>query len=452
MSLSSRDQAVLWHPYTQHATAAAPLGVVRAEGAWLYTETDGPVLDAVSSWWVNLHGHSHPAIAARVSEQLQTLEHVMFAGFTHEPAITLAEQLLALLPGQQARAFYSDNGSTAVEVALKMALQFHFNHNRPHRQRIVVFEGSYHGDTFGAMAVSERNLFTRPFWPLLFEVVTIPVPRPGREAEAFAALRAAVTPPPGTPDHDIAAFIFEPLILGTAGMLTYAPEALAELLTICERSGVLTIADEVFTGFGRTGRLFASDHLPYAAPKPDIFCLSKGLTGGTMALGLTTCAASIYNAFLSSDRTRAFFHGHSYTANPVACAAALASLDLLLDPECRQQIQAIEAAHAAFAPTLRAHPAVAEVRLLGTMLAVELAAGGPTSYFHALRDTLYQTALGRGVLLRPLGNVIYALPPYCVNAAEQAQIHAALLTLADAAHALAAGTLAPPAHSHVSEY
>jgi adenosylmethionine---8-amino-7-oxononanoate aminotransferase len=452
MSLSSRDQAVLWHPYTQHATAAPPLGVVRAEGAWLYTEADGPVLDAISSWWVNLHGHSHPAIAERVNAQLRTLEHVIFAGFTHEPAVQLAERLLPLLPGQQARAFYSDNGSTAVEVALKMALQFHYNHKRPHRRRMVVFEGSYHGDTFGAMAVSERNHFTQPFWSLLFEVVTIPVPRPGHEAASIAALRAAVKPAPGTPDHDIAAFIFEPLLLGTSGMLTYAPEALAELLTICERSGVLTIADEVFTGFGRTGRLFASDHLSFAAPKPDIFCLSKGLTGGTMALGLTTCTSQIYNAFLSSDRTRAFFHGHSYTANPVACAAALASLDLLLAADCQRQIQAISAAHAAFAPTLRAHPAVAEVRHLGTMLAVELAAGGPTSYFHGLRDTLYQTALGRGVLLRPLGNVVYALPPYCVSPDEQAQIHTALLALADAAHALAAGSVTPPAHSHISEY
>ncbi len=450
-SLSSRDQAVLWHPYTQHATAAPPLGVVRAEGAWLHTEANGAVLDAISSWWVNLHGHAHPAIAERVAEQLRTLEHVIFAGFTHEPAVQLAERLLPLLPGDQARAFYSDNGSTAVEVALKMAFQFHHNHGRPHRRRVLVLEGSYHGDTFGAMAVSERNVFTQPFWPLLFDVTTIPVPRPGHEAAAFAALRAALTPPPGAPDHDVAAFICEPLVLGTAGMLTYLAEALAEMLTICQRRGVLTIADEVFTGFGRTGQLFATSHLPFGAATPDIICLSKGLTGGTMALGLTTCTAPIYNAFLSADRTRAFFHGHSYTANPVACAAALASLDLLLAPACQAQIALIAEAHAAAVPALAAHPGVREVRHLGTLLAVELAAGGPTSYFHTLRDTLYQAALDRGVLLRPLGNVVYALPPYCVTVEELQLIHETLLALADAAQGLTSGLVAPPLHSHIAD-
>ena len=452
LSLSARDQAVLWHPYTQHATAAPPLGVVRAEGAWLHTEAHGPVLDAVSSWWVNLHGHAHPVIAERVARQLRELEHVLFAGFTHEPAVALAERLLPRLPGGQARAFYSDNGSTAVEVALKMAIQFHHNHHRPHRRRVVVLEGSYHGDTFGAMAVSERNLFTRPFWPLLFDVTTIPVPRPGREAASLAALRAALTPAAGAPDHDVAAFICEPLVLGTAGMLTYSPHALHELLTLCQRRGVISIADEVFTGFGRTGKLFASDHLPFGGATPDIFCLSKGLTGGTMALGLTTCTAQIYDAFLSADRTRAFFHGHSFTANPVACAAALASLELLLEPDCQARIAAIEAAHKATVPALAAHPAVADVRHLGTVLAVELAGDGPTSYFHALRDTLYQTALDRGVLLRPLGNVVYALPPYCVTAGELAQIYDALLAQADAAYALAQGTAAPLTHSHISEF
>lgn len=401
------------------------------------------MLDAISSWWVNLHGHAHPVIAERVGAQLRSLEHVIFAGFTHEPAVALAEHLLPLLPGQQARAFYSDNGSTAVEVALKMALQFHHNHHRPHRRRVVVLQGSYHGDTFGAMAVSERSVFTQPFWPLLFDVLTIPVPVPGREVESFAALRAALVPAAGQADHDVAAFIFEPLLLGTAGMLTYAAEALSELLTICQRRGVLTIADEVFTGFGRTGRLFACDHLPFGAATPDIFCLSKGLTGGTMALGLTTCTAPIYEAFLSSDRSRAFFHGHSYTANPVACAAGLASLELLRAADCEARIQAISAAHAVVAPVLAAHPGVAAVRHLGTLLAVELAAGGPTSYFHSLRDTLYQAALARGVLLRPLGNVIYALPPYCITPAELTQIHDALRALADVAYAFNGRSSAP---------
>lgn len=439
-TLSERDQAVLWHPYTQHATTAAPIGIVRGEGAWLYAEDGTAYLDAISSWWVNLHGHAHPTIAARVSAQLLELEHVIFAGFTHQPAVELAERLLPLLPGQ-ARAFFSDNGSTAVEVALKMALQYHWNRGETGRRRIVVLEGSYHGDTFGAMAVSERSTFTRPFWSLLFDVVTIPVPVPGREAEAIAALEAALA------SGDIAAFLFEPLLLGTAGMVTYVPAVLADLLALCKAESVLTIADEVFTGFGRTGRLFACDHLPPEAPRPDLVCLSKGLTGGTMALGLTTCTAAIYEAFLSQDRTQAFFHGHSYTANPVACAAALASLDLLVAAECQARIRAIERSHAEAAASLRTHPAIAEVRHLGTMLAVELAAG-PTSYFHQLRDALYQAALDRGVLLRPLGNVVYTLPPYCVTPAELSRTYDALQALAQltlAATTDAAAALHSPA-------
>ncbi|MBC7447657.1 MAG: aminotransferase class III-fold pyridoxal phosphate-dependent enzyme, partial [Hymenobacteraceae bacterium] len=254
----------------------------------------------------------------------------------------------------------------------------------------------------------------------------------------------------GEADHDVAAFICEPLLLGTAGMVTYPASALGELLAICQRRGVLTIVDEVFTGFGRTGRLFGCDHLPFEAATPDIFCFSKGLTGGTMALGLTTCTASIYETFLSSDRTRAFFHGHSYTANPLACAAGLASLELLLTPDCQARIAAIGTAHAAVAPTLAAHPGVVAVRHLGTMLALELAGGEPTSYFHALRDTLYQTALTRGVLLRPLGNVIYALPPYCVTPAELAQIHDTLHALADVAHTFRSDAQAP-APSYIAD-
>lgn len=428
MSLTTRDQAVLWHPYTQHGTAAPPLGIVRAEGALLYAEDGTAYLDGTSSWWVNLHGHSHPYIAEKVSEQLRTLEHVIFAGFTHEPAIQLVERLLPLLPGQ-ARGFYSDNGSTAVEVALKMALQYHWNRGERQRRRIVVLEGSYHGDTFGAMAISERSVFTQPFWSLLFDVVTLPIPTPERADEAATLLEAAAAA------GDVAAFIFEPLLLGTAGMLTYEAEALAQLLTICQRHGVLTIADEVFTGFGRTGKLFACDYLPPASPRPDIVCLSKGLTGGTMALGLTTCTAAIYEAFLSDDRTRAFFHGHSYTANPVACAAGLASLDLLLADACRAQIDFLTEQNARMAQELAQHPGVVAVRHLGTMLAAELATGRPTSYFSPLRDALYNAAIAQRVVLRPLGNVMYALPPYCTTPEQLAEIYRALRVMADLAAA-----------------
>ncbi|WP_400191489.1 adenosylmethionine--8-amino-7-oxononanoate transaminase [Hymenobacter sp. B81] len=414
MSLAARDQQVIWHPYTQMQTAPAPIAVVRGEGAWLYADDGTAYLDAIASWWTNLHGHAHPHIAERVHRQLQTLEHVIFAGFTHEPAVALAEGVLQILPPNQARVFYSDNGSTAVEVALKMALQYHHNQDWP-RPRILAFRDSYHGDTFGAMSVSSRGTFTAPFARLLFDVDYLDVPVPGREAEVLAQAAALLA------TGQVAAFIFEPLLLGTAGMVTYEPGVLDELLRLCRQHGTLCIADEVLTGFGRTGRLFASHYL---REQPDLVCLSKGLTGGTMALGVTTCSAAVYESFLSPDRQKTLFHGHSYTANPVACAAGLASLELLLAPETRAHIDRIAAAHAAQAQRLAGRPGVRAVRTLGTMLALELAVPGEgTSYFSTLRDQLYHHALRRGVLLRPLGNIVYTLPPYCTTDLELEQIY-----------------------------
>jgi adenosylmethionine-8-amino-7-oxononanoate aminotransferase len=416
-SLADRDAAVLWHPYTQMQTAPLPVPIVRGEGAWLVAEDGTRYLDGISSWWTNLHGHAHPHIAARVGEQLRTLEHVLFAGFTHPAAVELAEQLLALLPANQARAFYSDNGSTAVEVALKMVLQYFHNLGQPTRRTFLCFRDSYHGDTFGAMAVSSRGAFTAPFWPLLFDVEFLDVPVPGREAQVLAQLDAALARP------DVAGFIFEPLVLGTAGMVMYEPAVLSELLRRCHQHGVLCIADEVMTGFGRTGPLFAAELL---TEQPDIMCFSKGLTGGTLALGLTTCAAPVYAAFLSNDKMKALFHGHSYTANPVACAAALASLDLTRAPECGAQRQRIAAAHAAFREEIERLPGIRQVRHRGTILAVEYDPGEGTSYFSRFRDALYQLALDQQVVLRPLGNVVYLLPPYCTTDAELDILYAVL--------------------------
>jgi adenosylmethionine-8-amino-7-oxononanoate aminotransferase len=409
MTLAERDAAVLWHPYTQMQTAPLPIAVVRGEGAWLIADDGRRYLDAVASWWVNLHGHAHPYLARRISAQLSTLEHVMFAGFTHPAAVELAEGLLRVLPSNQRRVFYSDNGATSIEVALKMALQYFHNQGQPARRTVVAFRDSYHGDTFGAMSVSARSAFTAPFAPLLFDVQFIDVPVPGREAEVLAQLEAVLAA------HEVAAFIFEPLVLGTAGMVMYEPAALDALLRLCRRHGVLGIADEVMTGFGRTGRLFAADYLQ---EQPDLVCLSKGLTGGTMALGATTCTAPIYEAFLSEDRTRTFFHGHSYTANPVACTAGLASLELLLSPESAADRARIEARHAAFARTLAGLPGVAAVRQRGTILAVEFQVDEGTGYFSRLRDEFYALGLARGVLLRPLGNIVYVLPPYCITDEE----------------------------------
>lgn len=414
-NLSYRDQQVNWHPYTQMLTAAPPIGVVRGEGALLFTDTGETYLDAVSSWWVNIHGHAHPHIAERVYEQLKTLEHVIFAGFTHAPAVELAERLLRLLPSNQARAFYSDNGSTAVEVAIKMAMQY-FDNKGINKSKIMAFRDSYHGDTFGAMSVSERSAFTRPFHQYLFDVEFIDVPVPGKEAESIAQAETILQ------QGDIAAFIYEPLVLGTAGMVMYSPQALDSLMALGRKYGAFLIQDEVMTGFGRTGKRFAADHL---TQQPDMMCFSKGLTGGTMAMGLTTCTSAIYDAFLSDDKQKTFFHGHSYTANPVACAAALASLDLVEAPEFVENLDRVTASHAAFAQTLQGKPGIKECRQTGTILAVEYDVN-TTSYFNNIGQIFYQYALSEGVLLRPLGNIMYVLAPYCITEEQLEKVYQVL--------------------------
>ncbi len=403
-TLADRDRAVIWHPFTQMQTAPLPIPIVSGKGSVLYGADGREYLDMVSSWWVNLHGHAHPHIAQRVAEQLQTLEHVIFAGFTHQPAVELAERLLAILPQNQAKIFYSDNGSTAVEVALKMAFQYWHNLGQP-RRKVVAFDNAYHGDTFGAMAVSGRSAFTAPFTPFLFDVEYLPVPIAGQEQVVLEQAKRIFS-------EDVAAFIVEPLVQGAGGMVMYEPAVLDKLFRLARLNGSLIIADEVMTGFGRTGRLFASDHL---TEKPDLMCLSKGLTGGTMALGVTTCTQAIYDAFLSDDKFKTLFHGHSFTANPLACTAALASMDLLLLPETQTNIQRIAKQHTNFAAKLEAHPNVETIRQRGTLLAFDLKAGEQTSYFNNIRDVAYNFLLDRGVLMRPLGNVLYMMPPYCTT-------------------------------------
>lgn len=410
-SLAERDQAVIWHPYTQMQTAAAPIPIVRGEGVYLIAEDGTRYIDAVSSWWVNIHGHAHPYIAGKVTEQLRTLEHVIFAGFTHPSAVELAERLLQILPGNQKRVFYSDNGSTAVEVALKMCFQYWSNQGSP-RTRVLAFHNSYHGDTFGAMAVSARSAFTKPFEQFLFDVEFIDLPN----AENIHQLTDHIS----TLSPQLSAFIFEPLVQGAGGMNMYEARYLNELLAHCRKEGILTIADEVMTGFGRTGKLFASDHL---TEKPDLMCFSKGITGGTMALGLTTCAAKIYDAFLSDDKLKTLFHGHSFTANPVTCSAALASLDLLLQPDTMAGISRIEKQHRQFAASIAGHPKLRTIRQTGTILAMEWETGDNTSYFNSLRDQLYNFFLGEGILLRPLGNIIYIMAPYCITNDELQYIY-----------------------------
>ena len=406
-SLLELDRACVWHPFTQAKTARAPIPIVRGKGAYLYAAEGQRYLDAISSWWVNLHGHAHPYIVEKIAAQAEVLEHVMFAGFTHDPAVRLASSLLSLLPKAMSKVFYSDNGATAVEVALKMALQYWYNQGID-RTEVICFRHGYHGDTFGAMAAAGKNHWNRPFWRHLFDAAMIDPPMRGQEGSSLAQLQAVLER--GT----AACFIFEPLVLGSGGMHIYPPEGLDRLIQCCKASGVLTIADEVMAGFGRTGPLFACEKLRFA---PDLICLSKGITGGFLPLGATVCTEAIFEAFLSEDRQKAFLHGHSYMANPLACSSALASLDLLLKPECALQRERIEALHRAFCQKWGSHPKLKRCEALGTLLVLEYSSAG-SSYFDPLGDRLQAFFLSRGILIRPLGNVVYLLPPYCIQEEE----------------------------------
>jgi len=320
MSLSERDSTSVWHPYSDGKLFGDTVEVLSASGSCLYATDGKKYIDAISSWWTTIHGHSHPHIAFKVGEQLKKLDHVIFSGFTHHPAVDLAEKLLQRLPSNQKKIFYSDNGSTAVEVALKMAIQYWHNKGMA-RKKVIAFTNSYHGDTFGAMSVSERSAFTAPFKNFLFDVEYLTVPVRGKENQVLQELKEKFS---GRGASAYACFIFEPLVLGTAGMVMYEPEVLNQLVSLCKENNVLTIADEVMTGFGRTGKFFACDHIRM---QPDLFCLSKGLTGGTMAMGITSCSQQVFDSFKAGGSS-AFFHGHSYTVNPVACSAAIASLEI----------------------------------------------------------------------------------------------------------------------------
>ena len=414
LNLTERDRAVIWHPYTPMKLRPNALGIVRGEGVHLYDEHGKAYIDAVSSWWVNLHGHSHPQIAQAIYQQAQTLAHCMFANLTHEPAVQLAERLLAITPGEMRHVFYSDNGSCATEIAIKMALQAFTNRAQP-RRTIVALADGYHGDTFGAMSASGRGLFTEPFDDKLFNVAFIPAPTRERAAESLAALQKILA------NGDVAALIVEPLVQGAAGMQMHNADALSQLFAAAKAAGAYVIADEVMTGFGRTGTLFACDQLSVA---PDMICLSKGLTGGTLPMAVTLCTDAVYEAFYSDDVRHALYHGHSYTANPIACAAALASLDLLLTDECAQARAMIADAHRAFADEMTTHAKIENVRTCGTILAMTIRTSSGSHYLSQERDRIYHYFLNRGVLLRPIGNVLYLIPPYCISAAQLQQIYA----------------------------
>lgn len=413
MNLTERDRQHLWHPYTQHKTAALPIAIKKGKGALLWDENDKEYVDAIASWWVNPFGHSNTFIADAIYKQLTTLEHVLFGGFTHEPAIILSEKLIEILPKNQKKIFFSDNGSTAVEVAIKVALQYFFNKGEK-KTTIIAFENAFHGDTFAAMAASGISFYTQAFQGMFIDVVRIPVPVKGNEEISYSTLREVIK------NNTCAGFIFEPLVQGAAGMVMYEPETLDKLIQICQENNVLTIADEVMTGFGKTGKTFATDYL---VEKPDMMCLSKALTGGTIPMAITTFSSLIFEAFYDDDINKALFHGHTFTANPTGCAAALASLELLQTNEMQANIIRVNKSHLDFQERIKNHPKVTVTRVLGVIFALEIKTETAASYYGGLRNKLYNFFIENGVILRPVGNIVYILPPYIISEEQLEKVY-----------------------------
>lgn len=412
--LVMRDQLVVWHPFTPQKYSPVPVPIEKGDGAYLIDTNGKRYLDAISSWWVTVHGHAHPYIAQKLYEQALKIEQVIFAGFTHEPAVQLAERLIPILPGNFSKIFYSDNGSTSTEVALKMSLQFWWNKGITKRKKILALRDSYHGDTFGAMSVSERSVFTRAFQDHLFEVIFI------NNIEETDQIEL--------PWDEIAAFIYEPLIQGAGGMKFYSKESLNKFLSTCKSHNVICIADEVMTGFGRTGKMFASE---YCELKPDIICLSKGLTGGSLPLGVTACTDEIHQAFVDEDKLKTFFHGHSFTANPLACAAALASLDLFQKNQTLEHISQIGEWHSKYRNILmnsEITPSIKNFRHLGTIVAFEWE-DPKSSYLNNISAGVTTSMLKEGIFLRPLGNTVYIMPIYCIQEEEIAIIYEKLFAV-----------------------
>ncbi len=410
----------VWHPFTQHRLDPVFKKVLRTEGAHLIDEDGRAVLDAISSWWVITHGHRHPAIMAAIRNATESFDQIIFAEYTHAAAEELAQQLIEVAPPGLAHVFYSDSGSTSVEVALKMALGF-FHNRGVARARIAVMEHGYHGDTVGTMSAGARGVFNAPYEQLLFDVETIPFPEPGREQDSLDALDRIGR------RGDAAALLIEPLVLGAGGMKIYPPHLLAEFRRITTRWGMLLIADEVMTGWGRTGTLFACEQAGIA---PDILCTSKGLTGGALPLAATLCQPSIFEAHLSTDRSRMFFHSSSYTANPIACAAGVANLSVWRNEPVRDRVAGLADMHAERLVRFRTDPRFRNVRQSGTVAALDLDVRS-SGYLSDVGPRLRAFFRERNLLIRPLGNVIYLMPPYCVTAAELDLAYDAIAEAAD---------------------
>lgn len=421
-----KNSSPIWHPMTQHALAPKPIPVIRAEGACLYAQgargQERRIIDGISSWWLNTHGHCHPDIVEAVQEQAGKLEQVIFAGFTHDPAEKLTAKLLKLAPPSLEYVFYSDSGSTAVEVALKMAIGY-FEHIGQPRRKIIALEGGYHGDTFGTMSAGTRGVFNALYEPFLFDVKHLPFPEKGQEAKTIQTFENWLA----KRGKDIAALILEPLVQGAAGMRMYSPETLKALHGLCKAHGVLLIADEVMTGFGRTGTMFACEQ---AGISPDLMCLSKGITGGFLPMGATLATRDIYKAFYQKDRAKTFFHSTSFTGNALACAAALASLKIWENEPVLERIERIEAQHKKAAGWFVVRPDVADVRVKGSIFALDIK-DDINGYLSTLAPKIYDFMLERDVLLRPIGNCVYILPPYCIEEEDLEKIYATLWSCLD---------------------
>ncbi|MGB6150944.1 MAG: adenosylmethionine--8-amino-7-oxononanoate transaminase [Pricia sp.] len=418
-SLSERDQRHLWHPLTQHKLHPEMLAIARAKGAVLYDEQGKEYIDGIASWYTSMYGHCNDFILEKVHHQMQRLDQVVFSGFTHEPAVLLSEKLIKILPANQEKLFFSDNGSTAVEIGIKMALQYHFNKGEK-RTVMLAFEDGFHGDTFGAMSVSSLSVYNGPFEDFFIAVERIPVPTTENIAGILQWLSLRLQ------KNDIAGFVYEPLVQGAAAMKMHDADGLNQILRLLKQHEVLCVADEVMTGFGKTGKNFASDHM---ATKPDVICLSKALTAGLLPMAVTSCSQKVYDAFYSDDMAKGFFHGHTYTANPLACTAALAGLELLQSEEIQRNIERIVVAHQGFDEEIKDHPKIESTRQCGIIYALDL--NLKTERYGNLRDKLFKHFMDNGVFLRPLGNTIYIQAPYITSKVQLEKIYETIRSALD---------------------
>jgi len=417
MNILEKDAQYIWHPLTQHKKKQEILPIEKAKGVFLYDENDKAYIDGISSWYTAVYGHCNEFILEAVKTQMETLDQVVFTGFTHKPAVKLAEALIGILPKGQQKIFFNDNGSTSTEIGIKMALQYHFNLDND-RKTMLAFEEGFHGDTFGAMSVSGLSVYNGAFEDHFIEVKRIPVPNGENTQEILQKIKKIHE------ENPLAGFIYEPLVQGAAAMKMHDKDGLNEILILCNSLDIVLVADEVMTGFGKTGSYFASD---FMKTKPDVICLSKALTAGLLPMGATTCSQKIYDAFYDDEIAKGLFHGHTYTANPLACTTALAGIQLLTSSGIQENIKRIMASHQSFGEQITTHPKVRSIRQQGVIFALEL--NVEFSRYGNMRDEIYQFFMNQGVYLRPLGNIIYILAPFIIEQKELKKIYASIENL-----------------------